>query len=198
MTTAADLNDLRLDSNGFSLRGSHYPFSDVAHLRFARMDVTTYAVPIKVGTDSSAALLVSLKSGEEIKFVEKPGWFLTSSQTKLEGIVDLYSYVAQSTLKDRLGRYLSHAELHGHFVYAGFKFCLARKSIARDSDEFTVDNTNFIRAYNYVELRPKNYGLMHKLKRELSWSSKIVAIDTLTDTDAILAVFDHFYGLRWS
>jgi hypothetical protein len=198
MTKAADLADLRLDADGFNFRGDHYLFSDIAHIRFARMNVTTYMVPVKLGTEGSACLLLELRSGEQIKLVEKPGWFLTSNQTRLNGIVDLFSYLAQATFKSRLADYLSAAEQRGYFVYSGYKFYPTRKVIASEGREFTSENTDFMQAYNYIELRPKNYGVLHRLKRELSWSSKITAVDTLTDTDVIFAILDHFYDLRWA
>jgi len=154
-------------------------------------------VPVKLGSEGSTALIIELKSGEQIKFVEKPGWFLTSVRGKIDGIVDLYSHLARSTFQDRLSQYLSAAKKRGYFVYSGYKFYPSRKVIALEDREFTLDNTSFMRAYNYIELRPKNYGILQRLKREL-WSSKVSAIDTLTDTDVIFAIFDNFYGLRWA
>jgi hypothetical protein len=102
------------------------------------VNLTTYLVPVKIGTEGSAALLIELNSGEQIKLVEKP-------------------------------KYLAQAEQLGYFVYNGFKFYSARRVIALEGREFTSTNTNFMRAYNYIELRAKNYGLLDKVKRELSW-----------------------------
>ena len=96
-----------------------------------------------------------------------------------------------------MAKYLSAADQRGYFVYSGYKFFPSRKVIALEEQEFTSENTNFMRAYNYIELRSKKFGLLQKLKREL-WSSKFNAIDTLTDTDVIFSILDHFYGLRWA
>lgn len=196
MTKNADLADLRIEVDSLRYKGAPYPFSEIAHLRFARMNLTTYMVPVKLGTEGSAALIIEFMSGEQIKFVEKPGWFLTSEQQKIDGIVDLYIHLSKATFQARLDKYLSAANQRGYFVYSGYKFFPSRRVIAIEGREFTSENTDFMRAYNYIELRPKNFGLLHKLKREL-WSSKFDAVDTLTDTDVIFAIFDQFYGLRW-
>ena len=197
MTKNADLADLMLEADSFRYKGATYPLSEIAHLRFARMNLTTYMVPVKLGTEGSAALIIELMSGEQLKFVEKPGWFLTSAQQKIDGIVDLYVHLSQATFQARLAKYLSAADQRGYFVYSGYKFFPTRRVIALEEREFTSENTNFMRAYNYIELRSKNFGLLHKLKREL-WSSKFNAVDTLTDTDVIFSILDHFYGLRWA
>ena len=130
MTKNADLADLRLEADSFRYKGATYPFSEIAHLRFARMNLTTYMVPVKLGTEGSAALIIDLISGEQLKFVEKPGWFLTSEQQKIDGIVALYVHLSQATFQTRLAKYLSAADQRGYFVYSGYKFFPSRKVIA--------------------------------------------------------------------
>lgn len=196
MTKNADLTDLRLDGDILHYKETPYPFSEITHLRFARTNLTTYMVPVKLGTEGSAALIIEFTSGEQIKFVEKPGWFLTSEQSRIDGIVALYVHLSKATFQSRLNKYLSDADQRGYFVYSGYMFYLSRRVIVLDKREFSTENTNFMRANNYIELQPKNYGLMHKLKREI-WSTKIDGIDTLTDTDVIFVILEHFYGLRW-
>ena len=124
MTKNANLADLRLEVDCLYYKGDPYPFSEIAHLRFARMNLTTYMVPVKIGTEGSAALIIEFTSGEHLKFVEKPGWFFTSEQQKINGIVELYAHLSQTTFQARLDRYLSFTDQRGYFVYSGYKFFL--------------------------------------------------------------------------
>lgn len=198
MIEDGNLSDIQITTDIFRYKGIVYPFTDISHIRFARMEKTTYVVPIKIYAEQSAGLIIELKSGLQIKFVEKPGWIHSTEQKKVDRIASLYAQLSQATFQARLSRYLSDANQRGYFIYSGYKFYPDRRVIAKEDKEFSTENTSFMRAYNYIELRPKNYGFIHKLKRELSWSPKINAIDTLTDTDVIFAIFDHFYGMRWA
>lgn len=51
-----DLAALSLDGDGLIYQGRSYPYTSVLHLRFARTEVTTYVVPIKIGSEGSAGV----------------------------------------------------------------------------------------------------------------------------------------------
>lgn len=193
----ADLSALILRDDALVYQGQARPISTIAHLRFARMNVTTYMVPVKLGTEGSVGLLIEFMNGDQLYFREKPGWILTSSQHKINGIVELYEHLARVTYENRLNAYLRELELRSYFGYAGYRFYAADRSIRVGDRKFTSDNTEFLRYYNYIELKPKQEGLLRKAQLRL-WGGKVQSIDVLTDTDVFLALLAHFYGLRWN
>ena len=201
MITKVDLKDIQISSGGFQCKGVHHPFADIAHLRFARTKTTIHAgLPVemtKIGSDESVGLMIFLRSGEDIKVTEKPGWFFSSKEENIHGIIDIYAKLSQATFSPRLASYIEDAKTHGYFVYNGYRFFLSRRIIASVDQEFTLENTDFFRSYSYIELRPKNSNLAQKLKRHLG-ASKPNMVDTLTDTDVIFTILTKFYGLRWN
>lgn len=136
-------------------------------------------------------------SGESLYFREKPGWFLTSSQKKIDGIVDLYTHLAKATFENRLQRYLTELQSRGYFTYAGYRFHPQHGIICRDGREFTSESTTFLKHYGLLELRPRSQSLLEKAKREI-WGGRIQSIDTLTDTDVFFGLLSHFFGIRWN
>lgn len=192
-----DLASLSLNDTGLVYKDKTYPLPTIRHLRFARMEVTTYVVPVKLGTEGSVGLMMEFSNGESLYFQEKPGWLLTSSHHKINGIVELYEHLSKSTFEQRLQGYLSELQAVGTFTYAGYRFHTSKRSIERDGQQFTADKTEFLRHYNYIELKPRNQSLLEKAKMQL-WGGKVQAIDTLTDTDVIFSLLAHFYGMRWN
>ncbi|MBI5076152.1 MAG: hypothetical protein HZB62_13425 [Nitrospirae bacterium] len=201
MTTKADLKDFQIVTSGFQCKGVLHLFADIAHLRFVRTKTNIHmGLPIemtKIGSDESVGLMISLKSGEEIKLTEKPGWIFSSTVENIQGIINIYTELAKVTFNSRLTSYVKGAEIRGYFVYSGHRFFLSRQVIASEDQEFTSENTDFLRSYGYIEFRPKNSSIAQKMKRNIG-ASKRKAMDTLTDTDVIYAILANFYGLRWN
>ena len=201
MKSKIDLKQVKLLPDGIECKGVFHLFADIAHLRFARTRLTTYVgLPIemtKLGSEDSAGVMISLASGEDILLSEKPGWFMSSKPEKLRQIIDLYETLARTTFKFRLVSYLHDAEKHGYFVYSGCRFFPSRRVIATDRQDYSPDDTEFLRTYGYIELRPKELGRAGRLSQRLGLS-KPVTIDTLTDTDAIMAILANYYGLQWA
>lgn len=193
----ADLSDLTLQDEAFVYQGKVHPLSTIVHLRFARMEVTTYLVPVKLGTEGSVGLLIEFTNGDQLYFREKPGWVLTSNQQKINGIVELYEHLSRSTYKQRLNAYMQELEHCGYFNYSGYQFFASARAIRLGERNFTTENTEILRHYNYIELKPKQEGLLRKAQLRL-WGGRVQSIDVLTDTDVIFALLAHFYGLRWS
>ena len=201
MKAKADIKDIQIVTGGFQFKGSTRPFADIAHLRFVRTKTTTYVgLPVettKIGAEESVGLMISLISGEEIYLSEKPGWILSSKEEKIQGIITLYTALSQATFASRLASYIKDAEKCGYFVYSRHRFYPSRQVISSDSQEFTRENTDFRRAYGYIELRPNKPSLAHTIKQKIG-ASKPITIDTLTDTDVIFTILANYYGLRWN
>jgi hypothetical protein len=196
-TKPADLSALALREDALVYQGQARPLSSIAHLRFARMEVTTYMVPVKLGTEGSVGLVIEFTNGDQLYFREKPGWVLTSSQHKIDGIIELYDHLARSTYEQRLNAYLQELEQRGYFDYSGHQFHAATRSIRVGDRHLTSENTEFLRHYNYIELKPKQEGFLRKAQMKV-WGGKVQSVDVLTDTDVFFALLAHFYGLRWN
>jgi hypothetical protein len=84
----------------------------------------------------------------------------------------------------------------GYWLYDECYFYPHKKVVFRGRD-FDAGKDSFLRSYGNIELRKKDYGVLDKLKREVSLT-KIPQFSTLTDTDVIFHMLDKHMGLRWN
>lgn len=63
--------------------------------------------------------------------------------------------------------------------------------------EFPIQSSSFLKGYGYIEMRPKDYGLMNKVLREVTFT-KIPQFNTQTDSDVIFYILDEYFGLKWN
>ena len=59
-----------------------------------------------------------------------------------------------------------------------------------------MKTTSFFRGYGNVEMRKKDFGILDRIKREVSLT-KIPQFSTLIDTDVIFHLLEKHFSLRW-
>ena len=70
-----------------------------------RTDGTHFMVSVKIGTVGSAALSIERKPGEQVQFVQKR-FGAVGKRPKVDGVVDLYTRLAQVPFAARLSKCL--------------------------------------------------------------------------------------------
>jgi hypothetical protein len=186
--------------DGFVYKGTHHALSEIQHLFFNRVVTTQRMNFVKMGEAESALLLVTLRDGQKIKLsFDEAGLFMGFNSNKKDDIqflIDLYLDFANKTFQQRAEQYLTQVQYTGYFVYDGCKFYPRDKIVFKDK-EFPIQSSSFLKSYGYIEMRPKDYGLMNKVLREVTFT-KIPQFNTQTDSDVIFYILDEHFGLKWS
>ena len=60
-----------------------------------------------------------------------------------------------------------------------------------------MKSTSFLKGYGYIEMRKKDFGMLDKLKREMSLT-KIPQFNTTVDTDVIFYLLKEYFSLNWN
>ena len=178
-----------------------FPITAIKHLFFRRVLTTQRMNFVKVGEAHSSYLTITMDDGEKISlsFDESTiflGWNRDKTQD-LKNLEDLYIYLARTSFQKRIAPYVRQVEERGYFEYGGCRFIPRDKKIIFRDKEFPVAHSSFLRGAGYVEMRKKDFGLLDKVKREISLT-KIPQFNTQTDTDVIFSLLDHYFGLRWN
>ena len=186
--------------DGFVYKCTHYALSEIQHLFFNRVVTTQRMNFVKMGEAESALLLVTLRDGQKIKLsFDEAGLFMGFNSNKKDDIqflIDLYLDFANKTFQQRAEQYMTQVQYTGYFVYDGCKFYPRDKIVFKDK-EFPIQSSSFLKSYGYIEMRPKDYGLMNKVFREVTFT-KIPQFNTQTDSDVIFYILDEHFGLKWS
>lgn len=200
MFEKSQYSQLHVDEQALHYKGKRYPLTAISHLEFANV-LTTHSVNlVETGKTSSSSMKVSLSNGESIKvsFDEAriQNWFRSGVKDDIQNLNTLYQYLAQKTFAQRLNGYYEQVRTQGCFVYDECRFFLADKIVFRGKD-FKVGSSSLMRGAGYVELRPKAWTILDKIKREASLT-KIPQFSTSTDTDVIFYILKKNFGLSWS
>ncbi len=191
----------RLEGDVIHWKERTFPVSAVAHLRFQRVLTTQKLNFQSIGESHSSHLTITLDSGEEIflSFDEATvflGWNSDKSED-LKNLAALYGYLAKVTFQKRIAPYIRQVEQTGYFEFAGCQFFPHNRIICR-GQEFLLSQCTFLRGAWYVEPRRKETGFFAKVKREIVTSFiRSPHINTQTDTDVILSLLKHYFGLQW-
>ena len=186
--------------SGFVWKGTNFRFDQIVGLFFTRVQTTQRLNFVKVGVANSAALSITVESGQKITLdFDEAGFFYgwNSDKTKdLSNLKDVYLYLAEHSFPHRLARYLKELEENGYFTHDECRFYPRDKIVFR-SKEFPLAATDFFRGYGYIEMRKRNFTMLDKIKREVSLT-KIPQFNTQTNTDVIFHLLDKLFGLRWN
>ena len=189
--------DFNLDGNSFSYKDRTYSTQDILHIGFYRAVTTHRTNFVKTGETDEAHIYLTMTSGKEVKIsVDEQGFFFNRDKSaQIRTIIEFYSYLSHITFDRRVEFYESQIRRNGHFVYDKCYFYPKDKIVFRGK-EFSLGSTSFLRGYGYVEMKNKDYGLLDKIKREVSLT-KVPQFSTIVDTDVIFHLLEKHFSLRW-
>ncbi len=189
--------DFNLSGNEFSWKGRTYDISGINHIAFYRAITTHKTNFVETGKTEKALLTLTFNSGQTLSIsIDEQGIFFNKNRMQqIEALAEFYGFLLHVTFEWRVKFYEEQIERNGYFVYDECRFYPRKKIVFRGKD-FDVNTSSFLRSYGYIEMRKKDYGVLDKIKREVSLT-KIPQFNTLTDTDVIYHLLDKHMGLRW-
>ena len=190
--------DFNLSGNSFSWNNRMYDINTINHIGFYRSVTTHKTNFVETGKTEKAILTLTLSNGQTVNVsIDEKGFFWNKNRAQqIQSLADFYCYLMQVTFDRRLKFYEDQIERNGYWLYDECYFYPYKKVVIRGRD-FDVSTDSFLRSYGNIELRKKDYGVLDKLKREVSLK-KIPQFSTLTDTDVIFHLLDKHMGLRWN
>ena len=189
--------EFNLNGNSFTFKGRSYNTNDIRHIGFYRAVTTHKTNFIETGTTEQVDIRLTMSGGQEVKIsVDEQGIFFNKDKSaQIKKVVEFYSYLSSVTFDRRLEFYESQIKRNGYFEYDQCYFYPHDKIVFRGRD-FGLSSTSFLRGYGYVEMRKKDFGVLDKIKREVSLT-KIPQFSTIIDTDVIFHLLDRHFSLRW-
>ncbi|WP_185841553.1 hypothetical protein [Vibrio cholerae] len=194
----SQFREFNLNGNSFSFKGRTYNTKDIRHIGFYRAVTTHKTNFIETGKTEQANIYLTMSGGQEVKIsVDEQGFFFNKDKSaQIKTVVEFYSYLSHVTFDHRVDFYESQIKRNGYFEYDKCHFYPRKKIIFRGRD-FDLTSTSFLRGYGYVEMRKKDFGILDKIKREVSLT-KIPQFSTIIDTDVIFHLLDKHFSLRWN
>lgn len=194
---AEKFKDFNLSGNTFSWKGRTYEISSIKHIAFYRAITTHKTNFVETGRTEKALLTLTFYSDLTLNIsIDEQGIFFNKNRTQqIETLVEFYGFLLHVTFERRVRFYEEQLERNGYFVYDECRFYPHKKVVFRGKD-FDVNASSFLRSYGCIEMRKKDYGVLDKIKREVSLT-KIPQFNTLTDTDVIFHLLGKHMGLRW-
>ncbi len=194
----SQFREFNLNGNSFSFKGRTYRMNDIRHIGFYRAVTTHKTNFIETGKTEQANIYLTMSGGQEVKIsVDEQGVFFSKDKSaQIKTVVEFYSYLSHVTFDRRVDFYESQIKRSGYFEYDECYFYPRKKIIFRGRD-FDLSSTSFLRGYGYVEMKKKDFGILDKIKREVSLT-KIPQFSTIIDTDVIFHLLDKHFSLRWN
>jgi hypothetical protein len=194
---ASQFKEFNLNGNSFSYKGKTYSSNNIRHIGLYRA-ITSHKVNfIETGKTEEVHIYLTMNGGQEVRIsVDEQGFFFKKDKSsQIKTLVEFYSYLSYITFDRRVDFYESQIKSNGCFIYDRCSF-YPNDKIVFMGREFSLESTSFLRGYGYVEIRKKDYGILDKIKREVSLS-KIPQFSTIVDTDVIFHLLDKHFSLRW-
>lgn len=194
---AAKFKDFNLSGDFFTWNSRTYDINTINHIGFYRAITTHKTNFIVTGRTEKASLTLTLSNGQtvNISFDEQGLLWNKNQGQQIQSLADFYGFLMHATFERRLKFYEDQIERNGYWLYDECYFYPHKKVVFRGR-EFDVGTDSFLRSYGNIELRKKDYGVLDKIKREVSLT-KFPQFSTLTDTDVIFHMLDKHMGLRW-
>lgn len=189
--------DFNLSGSSFTWKNQSYDINSIRHIGFYRAITTHKTNFIETGKTEKANMTLTLDNGQVVKMsIDEQGFLWNKNLTQqIQTLADFYGYLMNVTFDRRLRFYESQLERNGYWIYDECYFYPHKKIVFRGRD-FEISSSSFLKSYGCVELRKKDYGILDKLKREVTLT-KIPQFATTTDTDVIFHMLDKYMGLRW-
>lgn len=194
----SQFREFNLNGNSFSFKGRTYSTNDIRHIGFYRAVTSHKTNFIETGKTEQASIYLTISGGQEVKIsVDEQGFFFNKDKSaQIKTVVEFYSYLSRVTFDRRVEFYESQIIRNGYFEYDKCYFYPRDKIVFRGRD-FSLSSTSFLRGYGHVEMRKKDFGILDKIKREVSLT-KIPQFSTIIDTDVIIHLLDKHFSLRWN
>jgi hypothetical protein len=195
---ASQFQEFNLNGNSFTLKGKSYSTKDIIHIGFHRAVTTHKTNFMETGKTEEVHLYLTMLGGQEVRIsVNEQGILLNRDKSEqIKRVVEFYSYLSQVTFDKRVSFYETQIQKKGYFEYDKCYFYPPRK-IMFHGQEFDMKTTSFFRVYGNVEMRKKDFGILDRIKREVSLT-KIPQFSTLIDTDVIFHLLEKHFSLRWN
>lgn len=195
---AEKFKDFNLAGDSFSWKGRAYDINAISHIGFYRSITTHKTNFVETGKTEKAILTLTFTGGQTLNIsIDEQGFFFNKSRAQqISSLADFYGYLSHVTFDRRVKFYENQIDRNGYFVYDDCHFYPGKKVVFRGRD-FDVASSSFLRSYGCIEMRKKDFGVLDKLKREVSLT-KIPQFNTTTDTDVIFHLLNKHMGLRWS
>ena len=191
--------DFQLHEDSFVYKDRLYKFADIKNIYFEWMNINQYRNFTKIQEAQKIEVKLLMTDGDKIRIsFDESGFWYGSKKKKEEDINNLkevYSYIAAKTFENRLSYYLRQIEKNGFFEYGGCQFYPNNK-IGFQGRDFLLNSSTFVNWGSWIEMRKKNWGMLDKMKRELTLT-KLPSFETNEDTDVIFFLLDKLFGLRW-
>lgn len=190
--------EYQLSDTSFVWKDRRHDISAIKHLVFYRAVTTHKTNFVTTGKTEEATLRIIFASGEKADIsIDEQGFFFNKNRSQqIKTLTEFYGYLASSTFERRLKFYEEQIQQNGYFVYDECSFYPRKKIVFRGRD-FELEASNFFKSYGAIEMRKKDFKLVDKLKRELSFA-KIPQFSTLTDSDVIFHLLKKHMGLTWA
>ena len=195
---AEKFKDFNLSGNFFTWKNRAFDINTINHIGFCRTVTTHKTNFVETGKTEKAILTLTLNNNQAVSIsIDEQGvlWKKNRAQ-QIQALADFYGYLMHVTFDRRLKFYEDQIDRNGYWLYDECNFYPHKKVVFRGRD-FDVGTNQFLRSYGNIELRKKDYGVLDKLKREVSLT-KIPQFSTLTDTDVVFHMLDKHMGLRWN
>lgn len=190
--------DFNLSGKFFSWKNRTYDINTISHIGFYRAITTHKTNFVETGKTEKAILMLTFSNGQTLNItIDEQGilWNKSLSQ-QIKTLADFYGFLLNVTFDRRLKFYEDQIERNGFWLYDECYFYPHKKVVFRGRD-FDVSSSSFLRSYGCIEMRKKDYGVLDKIKREVSLT-KIPQFNTTTDTDVIFHLLDKHMGLKWN
>lgn len=194
---ADKFKDFNLSGNTFTWKGQRYDVGGIKHIGFYRSVTTHKTNFVETGKTEKAILSLTLNNGRKVtlSFDEEGIFWNKNRAQEIQNLAEFYGYLSHITFDRRVKFYEEQIARNGYWTYDECHFYPRKKVVFRGKD-FDVSSSSFLRSYGCIEMRKKNFGMLDKIKREVS-ITKIPQFSTTTDTDVIFHLLEKHMGLRW-
>ena len=187
--------DFQIYDNNFVYKGRTFGYADIKSIRFAQSRHDVRFVMVGTSSTHQVSMIIDMKNGEEIKLKESDKLFKDSNAEAVNEIRAIYVTLSEKTFNQRAGAYQEQIKNLGYFHYNGWRFYPVGRYIESDKGKFNLEDYSLVKHYGFLELKPKAPSVFNRIKRKVS--SKMIGINTTTDTDIIFQLLKHYFGLSW-
>ena len=188
--------DFEIHDDHFVYKSQVFSFLDIKSIRFAQARHDVHYVLVGTSSTHQVSMIIDMKNGEEIKLKEADKLLKNSNDETVDEIRSIYIAISDKTSRQRANAYQEQIKSHGYFHYSGWRLYPEGRYIESDKGKFSLEDFSLFKHYGFLELRPKNPSVFDKLKRKVT--SKMIGINTTTDTDVIFPLLEHYFGLTWA
>ena len=161
--------DFHIHDNCFVYKGRRFNLADIKSIRFAQARHDVHYLMVGTSSTHQVSMIIEMKNGETVKLKEADKLLKNSNDEVVDEI---------------------------RAIYNGWRLYPNGRYIESDKEKFSLEEYSLHKHYGFLELRPKAPTVFDKIKRQVS--SKMIGINTTTDTDVIFPLLKHYFGMSWA